>query len=213
MNLFKLCTLCVVFFMALPALASESEQKWTPNTLVSGKYDSGGYGALMVKYRTVNGKESVWAGGRGGWIVNHNVVFGGGGYGLCNIPKVAELGTEDVRVAGGYGGLFFEYIFFPERAVHFSSGLMVGAGGFNFFTGNDDGWEDDWEDTEDYNSVQSGVAFVANPWVSMDINILPFMRFGIEADYMVYEGVNYGTITDRDMGGPSVGVTFKFGHF
>lgn len=206
------CVLCMIFLSIIPAVASDSKQKWTPNTLVSGEYDSGGYGAVMVKYRTVNGEESIWSGARGGWIINHNIVIGGGGYGLCNIPKVAQLGLEDVRVAGGYGGLFFEYILFPKRTVHFSTGVMVGAGGFTFFTGDDDGWEDDWED-DDYRTLKSGITFVANPWVSMDVNVLPFMRIGVEADYMIYEGVTYGAITDKDMGGPSVGLTFKFGRF
>lgn len=213
MNPLKCFSLFIILLSVCSALASESEQGWKANTLVSGEYDSGGYGALMVKYRTVNGKESIWTGGRGGWIINHNVVFGGGGYGLCNIPEVSKHGVEDVRVAGGYGGMFFEYIIFPEKTVHFSAGVLVGAGGFNFFTGDGGDWEDDWKDDDDYNSLKSGVAFVANPWVSMDVNVLPFMRIGIEADYMVYEGVNYGTITDKDMGGPSVGLTFKFGRF
>lgn len=204
--------LLLLFTSVLALYAEKIDDNWKPNTLVSGEYSSGGYGALMVKYRTIADQESVWSGGRGGWIVNHNFVFGGGGYGLCNQPTVAKLSFEDVRVAGGYGGLFFEYIFFPKRTVHFSTGVMAGAGGFAFYTGGASDWEDDWEDG-DYNTLTSGVAFVANPWVSVDINVLPFMRIGIEGDYMIYEGVNYGAIRDKDMGGPSIGMTFKFGRF
>lgn len=212
MNLSRTLSLFFILLSVTTAFSAKAEgEKWKPNTLVSGSYDTGGYGSVMVKYRTIKDQESVWTGGRGGWIIDHRMVIGGGGYGLCNQPKVEKLGIEDIRVTGGYGGLFFEYIFLPKNPVHFSTGVMVGAGGFNFFTGGSD-WDDDW-DNDDYDSVKSGVAFVANPWVSLDLNVLPFMRIGLEADYMIYEGVNYGKVSDRDMGGPSVGMTFKFGRF
>lgn len=206
--------LILLLFVTVSFSAKAEEDKWKPNTLFSGDYETGGYGGVMVKYRTIDDQETVWTGARGGWIINHNLVIGGGGYGLCNQPKVDELGDKHIKVAGGYGGLFVEHIFLPKNPVHFSTGVMLGAGGFSFYTSDneDDDWDEDWDD-DDHNSVESGVAFVANPWVSLDLNVLPFMRIGIEADYLIYEGVNYGKVRDRDMGGPSVGMTFKFGSF
>ena len=47
--------------------------------LVSGKIESGGFGAPVWKITQINGETAMLTGGRGGWIINHTFVIGGGG--------------------------------------------------------------------------------------------------------------------------------------
>ena len=116
-NLFLL-----VIFFTFSALAQES-------TLISGDIESGGFGAPVIKVTNINGENAVIAGGRGGWIINHSFVLGGGGYGLVTDvnAKVKDLNHQYVEM--GYGGLEIEYIASSNDMIHLSMGLLVGGGG------------------------------------------------------------------------------------
>lgn len=57
-------------------------------TLLGGEIESGGYGALVVKFGHIKGEGGILVGVQGGWIVNHTLVIGGGGYGLANNIRV-----------------------------------------------------------------------------------------------------------------------------
>ena len=68
--------LCVVAHSGLRGQQQE--------TLLSGNIESGGFGGFVVRFSEIGGAFAVLAGGRGGWIINHTFVLGGGGYGLAN---------------------------------------------------------------------------------------------------------------------------------
>ncbi|MBN1426023.1 hypothetical protein JXA88_15850, partial [Candidatus Fermentibacteria bacterium] len=55
-----------------------------PETLLKGPIENGGFGGLVVKFSQLADQTAVFVGGRGGWILNHTFVIGGGGYGLAN---------------------------------------------------------------------------------------------------------------------------------
>src|SRR4051794_928589 len=57
-----------------------------PRTLLSRPFQSGGYGAPVVSYTRFAGTDSVLIGARGGWVLNHQLVIGGGGFGLARPP-------------------------------------------------------------------------------------------------------------------------------
>lgn len=64
--------------LASAALAQEE------TLLGAADVEHGGYGALVVRFTSVNGELGVLVGGRGGCIVNHSFSLGGAGYGLAN---------------------------------------------------------------------------------------------------------------------------------
>jgi len=66
----------LLLFIAGIARAQEEE------TLLGGGFESGGYGGPVVKFTNVKGEFAVMAGGYGGWLINHSLMLGGGGYGL-----------------------------------------------------------------------------------------------------------------------------------
>jgi hypothetical protein len=54
-------------------------------TLVgNGEISNGGFGGPVIKYTQIKNEPAILVGGRGGWIINHTFVIGGGGYGLAN---------------------------------------------------------------------------------------------------------------------------------
>ena len=52
------------------------------NTLLSGDFDHGGYGAFDISVSEVLDKPALTLGGRGGWIINHTITIGGAGWGM-----------------------------------------------------------------------------------------------------------------------------------
>jgi len=97
-------------------------------TLITGGVESGGMGAPVVKFTEIGNEFSVMAGGRGGWIINHTFLIGGGGYGLANDLDLDGLHPRrDVEF--GYGGLELEYINNSDGLIHFTLQGLVGGGG------------------------------------------------------------------------------------
>lgn len=185
--------------MSLPALAAEK-------TLIGDLEDleHGGFGGPIVRFTQINGDLGVLTGGRGGWIIDHRFVLGGGGYGLANsieaevrLPdasggSVAAL--EDMEM--GYGGGMLEFIIASDELIHFSVELLVGAGGATSASN----WKED-------------AFFVAEPGANLILNVTDFFRFGVGASYRYIEGLHFGDIGDDDVTGVSAVLTFKFGKF
>jgi hypothetical protein len=145
----------LLFFVALlawssPALAQEE-------TLVSEEFHSGGFGAPVVKFSQVLDEFAIFAGGRGGWIINHTFVLGGGGYGLANdIRFSGSLTGRDIEF--GYGGLELEYINSSHKLLHFTIYLLVGGGGLSG------------------NIVQEESVFVLEPALNGELNVTKYFR-------------------------------------
>ncbi len=174
-------------------------------TLIDGDIESGGFGGPALKITRINGEGAVLVGGRGGWIINHSFVLGGGGYGLANAisAKVPDLQNGFRHVDLGYGGLEVEYIAASDRLVHLSFGLLVGGGGVRY---------KDENTMEDHRSMDG--FFVAEPSLTIDLNITRFFRLGAGASYRYVNGISSSGVTsDADLSGPSAMLILKFGKF
>jgi hypothetical protein len=176
--------------MVLPVGLSAQQR-----TLVDGPVRSGGFGAPVVKFGDVAGLFGVWAGGRGGWILNESFVIGAGGYGLTN---QAHLTFDALEM--GYGGLDLEYINRPNDLVHISLGVLVGGGGVTYYPGNS------------FAGFYSGF-FVAEPAVNITLNVTPIFRIAIGATYRAVESLSLPGLTNSDLSGFTGQIQFKFGQF
>jgi hypothetical protein len=169
-------------------------------TLLDGELESGGFGGPVVKFSQVMDEFAVLMGGRGGWIINHKFAIGGGGYGLVNsIPSPED---PDYVLSFGYGGVELTYIIASDQLVHTNIYALIGGGGVDYV-------ERDYED-ENYSD---DTFFIVEPGVDMIINVTSFFRFGLGLHYRFIAGVDYSGILNNDLAGPSVAVTFNFGHF
>lgn len=193
-----LLVLLLVVVLAHPVLAQDE-------TLFSGDLENGGYGGPLVQVTEINGETGVLVGGQGGWIINHQLVIGGKGYGLANTINVE--GADDMKLEFGAGGFMLEYIMNPSKLVHFSVHSMIGAGGVRYV-------DKDYDRHHDYDSDSSDDAFfIAEPGFSLVLNVTDFMRIGAGATYRYISGVNYETLTNSDLSGVSGQVVIKFSSF
>ena len=120
----KYFILGIIYLAFAPGLLAQEE------TLFS-KGESGGFGGPVVKYMSIRGQGAVLVGGRGGWIIDHSLILGGGGYGVVteiDAPEgvLPQEGPLDVKFE--YVGFEVEYLFDPMSLVHGSLYTFVGVG-------------------------------------------------------------------------------------
>lgn len=70
----------LVFVIMLISFATKMAAQ--DETLFKGDIETGGFGGPVVKYTSIYNQKALMVGGRGGWIINHSFVIGGGGYGV-----------------------------------------------------------------------------------------------------------------------------------
>ncbi len=193
----KTVIIFVASVMVTPVLAQEE-------TLISGQLEHGGYAGPVIKFTTINNDWEVMVGGRGGWIINHSFVLGGGGYGLVTDVEAEHIDrTRDVVLELGYGGGMLEYVGNPNELIHYSVSLLIGGGGVNYIR----------EITNTRLYTDADAFFVLEPEVNFMVNITTLFRAGVGAGYRLISGVDLAGLSDSDIGGLSINMVFKFGDY
>jgi hypothetical protein len=188
----------LICLVAFPALAQEE-------TLIKGEIESGGFGGPVVKFTSMNGEGGILIGGRGGWIINHSFIIGGGGYGLANNIKAKVPGPNGERYLNfGYGGVEMEYVSQPTRLIHFSYMVLIGGGGVN--------WRDENMHAGTVNP-ESDSFFILEPEVNVTLNVTQYFRLSAGVSYRYVNGASSAVSSNPDLSGPSGVLTFRFGKF
>ena len=183
----KVLIVAVLLVAAVPFIADAQEQ-----TLISGEIESGGYGGPVVKLSGVNNELGLFMGGRGGWIINHAFIIGGGGYGLAN-----DLFVSSKKLGFGYGGPELGYVFLSDSLLHFTLHTLIGFGGVSF--------EDD--------PASADEVFVLEPEATVVLNVTRFFRIAAGVSYRFVTGVTASGLSDASLSGLSGLLVFKFGTF
>jgi hypothetical protein len=161
-----------------------------------------GFGGPVVKFTQMNDQFGVLVGGRGGWIINHRVSIGGGGYGLVNNVD-ARPSAPDSLISLGYGGLEIEIIGNSDQLLHYTFSTLLGAGGISL-----KGRDDRGQDTGEHDAF-----FIAEPTANVIVNVTTSFRIGIGAGYRFVVGTNTPGVADHKLSGVTGNLTFKFGKF
>jgi hypothetical protein len=189
----------LLFLVTYPAIGQEEE------TLIEGTIESGGFGGPVVKIGNLNGETGVLVGGRGGWIINHSFILGGGGYGLATNVRAKTLGPNGERyLTFGYGGLELEYVPESNKLTHISIMTLIGAGGLG------------WRDHDVFISGRDenvDAFFVLEPAVNVTLNITTFFRISAGGSYRYITGLTSEASTNANLSGPLAVLTFRFGKF
>lgn len=201
----KLMMCGMLFFFAISLFGKYEEE-----TLFQGEIVHGGFGGPVVKFTQVKDELGILVGGRGGWIINHALSLGGGGYRLVNpIGGPSSLPYVEPRLGLGYGGFEMEYIWRSGKRVHSTVMLLVGGGGSDYYEGNESGCCFDGE--EDRKNWDSFV--VVEPSFQIELNVTQFLRINVGAGWRFVTGVEKYDLSNSDIGGPSVNFILKFGRF
>jgi len=222
----KTVLLLVIVILGIIGMAQEDEIQSTQEyrTLFSSdKITHGGYGAVLLNYSQIDGKDAFLAGMRGMWLINHGVGIGIGGYGFVNDLKYESPSgsppSDGYFLAGGYGGLVIEPIVGAKHPVHVSFPVLIGAGGVAYIR---DYWRTypQYPDDNYYYSEDASAYFVLEPGIEIEFNMVKFFRLGLGAYYRytsdiklnTWDGTQYAEISP-DLKGFSFGLSLKFGKF
>jgi hypothetical protein len=175
-----------------------------PRTLLSRPIHHSGYGAPVVSYTRFADRDSVLVGGRGGWILNHQLVIGGGGFGLATPARQRAVDQADYQHTFGYGGLWLEYLIAPMNVVHASVGTLVGAGGITYQR---------LRPASLAKNQESASVFVLDPVVAVEVNVTTFLRIALQGGYRVVRGVDLASLGNREASGLTLGSALKMGGF
>lgn len=188
-----------IFLLCIATFASIHAQQ---ETLVGHDFDSGGFGGPVVKITPISGKTGVLLGGRGGWIINHTFILGGGAYRLVtDIPASAPGPAGEPYLNFAYGGLELEYIHHWDRLMHLSFGLLVGGGGVGTRYANES------------NSGDSRSFFTMEPWANGNLNVTDFFRISAGVSYRWVTGADSPAGSDGDLSGVTALLLLRFGSF
>ena len=191
----------LILLFAAPLIAQDAE------TLFSGELEHGGFGGPVIKAGQINGSPGLFVGGRGGWIVNHSLILGGGGYGLVNNVDALVPGLYGARyVEFGYGGFEIEYVNRWDQLIHWSVMVLVGGGGVGYRSVDDEvlGFDPPHQTDE---------VFVAEPSVQVNLNVTEFFRISAGASYRYVSGVTSPATSNEKLSGGSGVLTLRFGKF
>lgn len=186
--------------------------------LSSSEYSSGGFGAPVLKYTTLNNQSSLLMGGRGGWVLNHSLSIGGGFYGLASEVPVdvieSDIFSKDLdNLQFMYGGFEIEYIFAPLSIFHVSVYTLLGMGNISYRNISQDNFDDYNNGYHMDNLFTGNHFFVAEPALNIEVNVTTFFHLALGASYRYTNGANYQAISDDDVSGFNGMLTFKFGKF
>lgn len=199
----------LVFFIMVLALAVNIAAQ-EEETLFKGDFEKGGFGGPVVKFISINGQGAAMIGGRGGWIINHSLVLGGGGYGVfteVDAPAGVLPLEGPLDIEFGYGGFEVEYIIHPKSLLHFSIYNFIGGGATNFV-------KDVGPVTESNEQVgETDFMFVWEPAVNAELNVTTWFRLNAGVSYRLVTGISQEGLENRDFCGMAATVTFKFGKF
>jgi hypothetical protein len=176
---------------------------------VSRKISHSGYGALSTKYSRFNGQDAIITGAYGGWMINHKLLIGAGGYAL--VTNHNGYGTNEAQVQNkfrmAYTGLVTEYTFLEKKRIHASANVLIGAGAVV------NGYIPSGGNIQDLESNDESGFLVVEPTLSIETDITKWFRVGVGAGYRLIESSEMTGITDKQLSGATANVTLKFGIF
>ena len=197
--------LVIISMLSLVPLMAQQQ------TLLSGPFSHGGYGGPRMMVSTINGELGVLVGGHGGWVVNHALFIGGGGYGLVNQIKAPTAQDSTQRyIDFGYGGVELGAVLASNRIVHLRVSALIGGGGLSA-----SGRDNYYGEYDHHGSYYSDDAFfMVEPAAEMVVNMTPWMRLTAGASYRFIDGIETDSdFNDADFTGPSAMVSLNFGKF
>ena len=182
----------------------------------AGNVESGGFGAVSLKCTSIKNDFGLLVGGYGGWLIDHQLLLGAGGYGLTtnnrseyDVKNIYSF-LRDPKISFGYGGGVIEYYLFPFKRVHASVSVLIGGGRVAY---TESGAGDYFEAEYGEGRHVSNTVFVFEPGASVEFNINEYAKLGIIGSYRLVNGVNMYGVSNSDFRNFSAGISLKFGRF
>jgi hypothetical protein len=163
--------------------------------------ENGFFIAPHARLSTINSEANFHLGPRLGWVINHKLIIGSSYNWNLSYPKIYQAHPDSSYYAKSeYGGLEIEYNFFPFQPVHFSIYNLVGFGGLDILLNKNKNIEE-----EDF--------FIFEPGIFLKINLTDICHVASGITYRYIDKLKNTNISEKDLGGFTANLAFKFGWF
>ncbi|HPD65090.1 MAG TPA: hypothetical protein P5050_05955 [Bacteroidia bacterium] len=208
----RLILMAVFMVFAMNTQAQKNEIK----TIFGNKeVAKGGFGSMSIAFQPeMFGRQVYFTGFRGGWIMNHWMSFGLGGYSLTSTVR-RDLGwsgsnPRSLSLYMTYGGFYIESTLMPKFPVHVSFPFLLGGGGAIYI---DETFFWDPEIGFSYKREDSDMFLVIEPGINLELNFVKNLRFGIGVNYRLVEDLKLYETESNAFNGLSYSFTIKLGKF
>ncbi|MDD3740769.1 MAG: hypothetical protein PHH30_05955 [Bacteroidales bacterium] len=184
----------IIFLITGSFLASAQVGDFEENS------DGGGFGSIMVSFRTLDGRMAVYSGGGGGFIVKDfriGVFFNG----LTNSFSNNDTLNITYKLGCSYGGIWLGYPFFKDNALHGLAEMKFSIGNTRLINVN-------------WIQIDNGMFYGFTPSLAMEYNVTDVFRIsaGVEYHYSLFpEPPVYYTASS--FCSPGIFVSLKLGTF
>lgn len=191
----------------------QSSGEEVKSLLAKGK-EMTGFGNVDFRISQMMDAQSLLIGGYGGLLLNKNVMFGVGAYGLAANTEFSGVDpmsnvAKDLTLYGGYGGLLLGFKIASKEIIHLSVPILIGGGHLDV---SDDNYFSNYTEDRKYD-LESSAYFAVEPSALLEINVSQRFRLGMGAGYRLVRGLNLENVEDDDMSGFSGVVSFQIGNF
>jgi len=168
------------------------------------------FGGPALKRSSIAGDAAWLVGGQMGMSMNHSFNVGFGAYGLATdvaAPSQANAfyPGRSLEVELAYGGMEIGYVYKPEKVLHATVGLLLGAGNCGFRD------ESSADPDEDFDRIDT--FFILEPTLTMTANVTAWFHAGCGVSYRLISDLNVAGIESGDVDGLSLVMTLNFGSF
>lgn len=182
----------------------------------SDNFQVSGFGGPLAQLGSVGSEFAVYSGGGGGALFNRKFFIGGYGMGLATRHLRQDIRNYgDLYIELGHGGLWTGYVFTPNRLLHVSTSVKMGAGALAYS-------ED--ELNTGFSQVAEDFIYALNPQVVAEVNVAPWFKFNAGVGFQYLGLVDDRTYTTKsgesrqyfeanDFNKPYLTIGFLFGWF
>lgn len=181
-------------------------------SLLNRNNDLGGFGSIDLKVTEMADVRTMLLGAKGGLIVNKNFLFGLGGYGIATNTEFdvnrSSGQPQPLQLYGGYAGMLIGGMIAPEKMIHISIPVLLGAGGVEI---SDEDFFPSFSDSE--YTIERSAFFVVEPGLDLELNVTRILRLGLGASYRWVSGSDLNLLSDDELTNWSGNFSIRFGGF
>jgi len=187
-------TVLLLVFITFTIFASAQVEEFEENP------GGGGFGSIMMSFRTLDGKLAIYTGGGGGFVVK-DIRIGVFFTGLTNSFSQNDTSNVSYKLGCSYGGLWVGYPIFKSKPLH-------GIAEMKFSIGNTRLINTNWV------QIENGMFWGFTPSLGLEYSISEVFRVaaGFEYHYSLFtEPPKY--YSQSSFCSPGVFISLKLGTF
>lgn len=171
-------------------------------------FESGAFGAPVIKYSKIVNQSALIIGGKWGWVINKRFSIGTGFYSLVtgvNTHYVDTQSGQTVLFKYNYGGLELEFLALKDSKFNVTIDMLLAGGGQNFYAEKNNNAKTNFG-TSDF--------LLWEPQIDFEYELYNWLHIDAGLSYRMISSYNKVFNVDKnELEGTTFLLNFKFGKY